>query len=447
MRLRWLSTLAAMVVLCALFGVGSSANAKSSRVVRASTSQPNSTRLSLNAESTNAGQSLPNNLDLRFVVCPSTIHCVAVGSLIHAGTIGATEAVYSLDGGISWSKARLPNDLEFNRILCSSAIHCLAVGVTVNSLAGAIAFSTNGGTSWSKGVVPSGVGALDAVSCASTRHCVAVGHNSGAVLFTQDGGASWSNATLPGGLYNVDTVSCPSKSRCIALGSTSHPESLTNAALLTTDGGASWSKAHMPSQSFSSTVTACQTMTHCVAVGLGRGNDGVRITTDGGSSWTAVSVPPSKASELVTLSCPSPNHCVAFHGDGEATFTTDGGHSWSEASPPGGFDLTVLSCPSSSRCVAVGPTRAVAAFSTTGGASLVGGDIARRTVESKRLGVSIDEPLCGSWQSAQWQRWGCNRLHGRRSNLEVAQRDWCWLSPRSRSESHRAGVRGDPRSR
>jgi hypothetical protein len=83
---------------------------------------------------------------------------------------------------------------------------------------GQAVYSTDGGSTWSAGTLPSGVAFLDSVSCASTSDCVAAGLGIGDAVYSTDGGSTWSSDTLPSEVAFLYSVSCASTSDCFATG-------------------------------------------------------------------------------------------------------------------------------------------------------------------------------------------------------------------------------------
>ena len=108
-------------------------------------------------------------------------------------------------------------------VSCVSAT-CVAVG-TIYGMS--LVVSHDGGRSWSSPAVPTGVTTLESVSCATTLHCVAVGEylqpgptdkRPGVVVVTNDGGRSWARQTTMWA-GSLDAVSCASTRDCVAIGS------------------------------------------------------------------------------------------------------------------------------------------------------------------------------------------------------------------------------------
>jgi hypothetical protein len=239
------------------------------------------------------------------VSCPSTTRCVAVGSTFGSQGEGSL-AFVSSDGGASWTPGTLPNGTGgLNDVSCPSTNFCLAVGTSF-PMSGAAAgpidaiYSKDGGSTWTTTTSP-GTGEVSAISCANSRVCVAVGSTTdispgpSQSLFTTDGGATWSPATLPSGIGSLLNVTCPSSRECIEVGTFGNPvtQDAPPAAVYSRDGGRSWSMVKLPGTKASSVyAVACSTAARCVAVGSSGGRDDpnatatTNYTNNGGKTWS-----------------------------------------------------------------------------------------------------------------------------------------------------------------
>ncbi|MGD0254524.1 MAG: DUF4214 domain-containing protein [Acidimicrobiales bacterium] len=307
---------------------------------------------------------VPSNLN--GVSCASTSDCVAVGQ-VGSGAV----ALYSTDGGSTWSTGTVPSEVgesSLSSVSCASTSDCVAVGYYLNgsSYVGTALYSTDGGSTWSTGTLPGGVSDLSSVSCASTSDCVAVGQvgsgssEIGATLYSTDGGSTWSTGTLPGGVSYISSillhsVSCASTSDCVAVGEVGNG----TVALYSTDGGSTWSTGTVPSEVGESSLSSvsCASTSDCVAVGGYYG--GLTLySTDGGATWGIGSLP-SEVKLLRSVSCASTSDCVAvgFYSlsAGAALYSTDGGVTWSAGTLASEVGILVsVSCASTSDCFATG---------------------------------------------------------------------------------------------
>jgi hypothetical protein len=240
------------------------------------------------------------------VACPSTTRCVAVGESLSASDQESSLVFTSSDGGASWAPGTLPNGTDgLNDVSCPSTKFCLAVGTsyptggpTAVGVIDAI-YSKDGGSSWTTTTSP-GAGLVSAVSCASSRVCVVVASTTGPFgppesLFTADGGATWSAATLPFGIGSLLNVTCPSSRECIEVGTFGSPvaEGAPPADIYSRDGGRSWSMGKLPGTKASWVyAVACSTLARCVAVGSSGGGDDpnatatTNYTNNGGKTWS-----------------------------------------------------------------------------------------------------------------------------------------------------------------
>jgi photosystem II stability/assembly factor-like uncharacterized protein len=352
--------------------------------------------------STTGGLALAKVGPLDSVSCASTSDCVAIGYGAKPGTSYSTA-----DAGSSWSRSALPASFFsiLDSVWCPSKSDCVVVGAPEGTSRSGAAYTTDGGASWTPGQLPPGFVALG-LSCPSTRDCVTVGLRKtssntatrqagtqrASIAYTSDGGASWSAVVFPSVWFNVDAVSCASTSHCVALGYINDDARDSIGAAFSTDGGRSWTQGALPAgfsdpqSGGASAAVSCPTTSDCVAVVnqevTGRYDVGVAFTADGGSSWSEGTLPLGLAG-LQDVSCLSRTDCVAVGGAGAegtrtvaaALFTTDGGATWSAAQVPTGLrPFWSVSCRSHSDCTAVGflggsPALVPAAFTTDGGKS------------------------------------------------------------------------------
>jgi hypothetical protein len=264
---------------------------------------------------------VPSNLN--GVSCASTSDCVAVGQ-VGSGAV----ALYSTDGGSTWSTGTVPSEVgesSLSSVSCASTSDCVAVGYYLNgsSYVGTALYSTDGGSTWSTGTLPGGVSyissiLLHSVSCASTSDCVAVGEvgNGTVALYSTDGGSTWSTGTVPSevGESSLSSVSCASTSDCVAVGG--YYGGLT---LYSTDGGATWGIGSLPSEVKLLRSVSCASTSDCVAVGFYSLSAGAALySTDGGVTWSAGTLA-SEVGILVSVSCASTSDCFATGEGGNAT--------------------------------------------------------------------------------------------------------------------------------
>lgn len=237
-------------------------------------------------------------------------------------------AVRTSNGGRSWVAVDLPAiDANLRAVSCWSTTACVAVGSTRTVYRGgwssvaAVVLRIQGTTGSRVGHVPAGARALDAVSCRGTGSCVATGYASalGSVqlrpelMTTHDGGATWAAVPLPISQGELEAVSCASVTHCVALGAStyetgtpgfgqgfrSRPVALWNSAPAT-----SWHVAAISTKQGDGgpTAVSCQSAGHCLAVGdwfnlclCGTSTPGrfgsAWATSNGGATWSETVLP------------------------------------------------------------------------------------------------------------------------------------------------------------
>lgn len=312
-------------------------------------------------------------------------------------------------GGTTATTAPLPSDAASNpnmvitSVACPSASQCIAIGQYANSSGNRSNVALAGsGSSWMATELPlpsdadsAGTSSLDALACASTTSCNAVGwyldsSNQVKGLALTWSGQAWqatgwalpSNANL-GDNPDLGSISCPS-ANCTAVGTYTDVSNQYSDAVIVTGSGSSWTAAQAPAPSNAGASSdtdlqdiACASATSCTAVGGytdSAGDSQGQLLSGSGSSWTATEapLPPNAApvtvgTALNSIVCPSTSSCVAAGeyrdtaGNQEALLVTGSGSSWTPAGtalPTGaavfGAQLNAISCATSSACVAVG---------------------------------------------------------------------------------------------
>jgi photosystem II stability/assembly factor-like uncharacterized protein len=203
------------------------------------------------------------------------------------------------------------------------------------------------------GGAQAGTGAYNAVACATTNNCVAVGGDAnlaGVAATSSDGGSTWTSASVETGQPELNAVACSSASECVAVG--------VGDAATSSDGGHTWTSVSIPTPNTTLLGVSCPTSSLCVSVGVtpveaGPYEGELFVSSDGGSTWTQPQLPPHVGA-LGSVDCPSEAFCVAVGA--EILVSTDGGQSWTPDFVNGGTGvLRNVSCASASECVAVGP--------------------------------------------------------------------------------------------
>jgi hypothetical protein len=241
---------------------------------------------------------------------------------------------------------------------------------------------TGGSSAWvDTPVFPAGSGdVVSAVSCAPSSLCVAVGFHvtcvpslvSGQFCFrtgpvdavTTDptgGPGGWKKTELGGGILNA--VSCPSTKLCVAVGAgtiqspSGPPYSVVVSSRDPTGGPGAWRTAYVDGANTLNRIS-CGATTQCVAVD-DSGN--VVSSSDPSAGTPAWAVAHLTNKPLTGVSCPSVSLCAATDNSGvafTATRPTGGINGWAATTiDPSNSDLALsVSCPSVLLCVAVDRT-------------------------------------------------------------------------------------------
>jgi len=271
-------------------------------------------------------------------------------------------------------------------VACPVARRCWAVGsttATARSSAGpALVASADGGATWTPEAVPTAVGYLSAIACASVRACTAVGQvglsgvGPGAVVTTTDGGATWALQTVPAGTSDVTAVACRPGGRCTALGVVAGRVT----TLVPSSAGPWLPTGPLPPAVSVATSLACTDGDHCwatatQAVDVGHVIGVVAVTSDGGTTWALQQVPVGTGA-LQGIDCTrgtsADGHATGSGASCTAVGTTatvlagtrtgqavvltsaDGGRSWtSDPVTATAADLLAVSC-AAGPCAAVG---------------------------------------------------------------------------------------------
>jgi hypothetical protein len=120
-----------------------------------------------------------------------------------------------------------------------------------------------------------------------------------------------------------------------------------------TFNGSSWSKAKAigPEANYS---LSCPTTSFCATVGAsGVGGGPNFLATYNGRSWQKTTMPGTKimSDRLMDVSCATPTYCVAVKLNGNLMFFD--GKTWTTKTSSGPKDLIAISCPVANSCVAV----------------------------------------------------------------------------------------------
>ncbi len=216
---------------------------------------------------------------------------------------------------------------------------------------------------------------MTGVVCTSRSSCLAVGDfadSTGASRPLSElwNGTSWHVVAIHGPRYSgLNALSCPAATNCTAVGFSRY------GTLAEAWNGTTWTKTVSPgpvgSIDTNLSSISCAAVNDCVAAGyyLNAASTWLTLTESwDGSTWRIVPSPNPTGvagSELIGVSCPGPNSCVAvgesFDNTGNSFTLAEiwDGSTWSLVTTPnaasGSEDvLNAVSCVSSSQCTAVG---------------------------------------------------------------------------------------------
>ncbi len=351
---------------------------------------------------------------LSAVTCRSATNCTAVGN-------GSGRAVAETLNGSKQSVQPLadpggePDSAHFSSVACTSAKACLAVGF----------FYPDSGSNtgplierWSHGrwsllaVRTAQAGQLGGVSCPARRSCTAVGnlstastsytwalHGNGSSFASQ----STPNETAPASV-ELNAVSCASSTACTAVGDYTDVMGFRR-TLAEVWNGVGWSIQATPSPSngvdSQLNSVSCPTATACIAVGFISSGQQLAEYWDG-VGWTIQRTPDGSAvSTLNSISCSSPTACMAIGSgpNGPLAERWDGG-SWvmqDAPQPPAGSqseNLRGVSCTASTACTVVGQFEAETTVPC--GPSPVPGQ------PPTQCSGSVSQTLAEAWDGTSW---------------------------------------------
>jgi hypothetical protein len=324
-----------------------------------------------------------------------------IGSLSLMLMLCAAVAAVTPAGGAAWSAHPMPF-YGPTSVSCVAADACTAVG-TVDVGLGTAATGWDG-RRWRMKKTPSSPviaaekssgfpDALEAVSCTSTKACIAVGEYVQSIrygnateqtspvempLAERWNGARWSLLPFPSvpagwqrGVTSLDVVSCTSGSACMAVGSGS------GGLFSERWNGTRWTVERMaepPGTGVGVDGLSCSSSTACIAVGNYDRISGASppfAERWNGNNWTLEPLAHIAAAPdlvLMSVSCTSARACIAVgesypHPAQPVAVTAAerwNGTSWSvqrTANGPGHYnELAGVSCASSRACTAVGDT-------------------------------------------------------------------------------------------
>jgi hypothetical protein len=341
------------------------------------------------------------NYGFKAVSCPSTRLCIAVG-----GGARVAFSHHPAAGPRAWHRTSA-------RIFASS-LSCPTQHMCVAGIYGGVEVSTNptaGRRAWH--LVRTGTPnvPVTAVTCPSTRLCIAVGDHGELLSSTHPAGGAraWGWAATDG-QNPLTAVSCPTVSECVTGGDTpaSDGQGIGVPVLATTNDPAGGTGAWTLSDSVAAGRISCPSANLCVA-GDGSGDIFTSPTPTGpaaGWSKAAVVAPELQCegetcvdtyASITTLSCPDAGLCAGMAFDNATDHTSyltstnpaGGSAAWTVDGKPS-FTAHGLACPSTTLCVGVGGAAIATTMTPTNGSSW-----APATVDSA-AGASLLDVACPS---------------------------------------------------
>ncbi len=290
-----------------------------------------------------------------------------------AGLIGLGVMTLGLGPSGAITATYTAGELSIAGASCPSATDCVVVGTLQGSATTGYSEVWNGKT-FKAEKVPSPKGAttsgLHAVSCATTKFCMAVGDystSSGQLALAELwSGKAWKDIPAPnptGTDVYLNGVSCTSETACTAVGQFDGTKSRETWAARWSDKKWTTTVEKLPKDALYPDLygVSCTSRPSCMAVGgyEGPAPDYTPATLAyswSGKSWkTELPQTPTTSASISGVSCTSPSSCVTVGTLGE----TWNGTSWTEASLPEpkastGVDLDSVSCASAKLCMGVG---------------------------------------------------------------------------------------------
>jgi hypothetical protein len=270
-------------------------------------------------------------LSLSSVSCASPVACATVG----LGGSGGSSILWAWNG-IRWTIQAGSGGGLLDAVSCAAPSACMAVGI--GGPDGTALAEVWNGYEWT--VVPTphvgpltAFDSLNAVSCPSPGDCVAVGSygsetgNSRTLVEAWDG-TSWSVVPSPdrGAALDdnaLDGVSCASPRTCVAVGEYSVPDGAVG-TLTESFNGSAWSLVPSPNAGIRPVVdelaaVSCASASSCTAVGdyddPSGGPSRTLVETWDGSTWSIAASPDegtaASANELSGVSCTRAGTCTA----------------------------------------------------------------------------------------------------------------------------------------
>ena len=269
----------------------------------------------------------------------ASVSCIAAGSCTAVGNDDAGgHPIVATDTSGTWSAAtELTGTGSLAGISCLAGDVCSAVGsdsgqpIAMNGTGGAL-------TRVSAPTLPTGAtsGTLTSVACTTPGNCVAGGNDvdagghTQAMIATETGGiwGQGAQVALPAGAAaspgaTLNAISCPTSGHCVAVGSYVNDSGQT-AALIDTQGGTQAAALALPAGATASTLDSisCRSSTSCTATGsvVVAGAIAPLGATASGGTWSAGTALPTPSGAVssgtlsaiaLALGCTAAEQCEA----------------------------------------------------------------------------------------------------------------------------------------
>jgi hypothetical protein len=344
---------------------------------------------------------------LQAVTCTSTDNCWAVGGNTSTTPATLLVERWNGTAWQQADVPNPPKavDIVLDGVACAMASDCWAVGQYQVGQAAVPLGERWNGTAWSQVAMPhpteprsSDLGILDAVSCPAVNFCVATGsyerplHGrlAAAALLEVWNGTAWKIVTVPfvptANIEILQAVSCASTKSCLATGAwTDYKDQEINpgGGLRMSWNGTTWTVASIEKSVLGGRdmySVSCATSQMCMATGEDAQRQILTPWTQrwNGSTWTAAPFGLSETNQPVVMevSCPASQMCMGAGREnktGETLTVMWNGTSWSVVPSPNQANVSAdqflaVTCLSASYCWAVGNWQIVGSGNSTFGA-------------------------------------------------------------------------------
>jgi photosystem II stability/assembly factor-like uncharacterized protein len=258
---------------------------------------------------------------------------VSFGDAVHGLTAGNSVVLTTGDGGTTWGEPLNNYRTISNRVFATDSTHAWSANSKSEVL-----YTVDGGIHWSKTTLftPTDTSNVTDITFADNQNGWATVNEGlpGFIYKSTDGGQTWQNAGAPASAP-LRGIAKPDSQTIVAIGD-------SNTILRSTNGGTNWSPVTAPGTGNLKDV-------HFVNASVGWivGDSRILKTTNGGQTWTAQSAGPEPPSHLLSVSFADvDNGWVA--GRSDLLRTTDGGQTWVAQDVEPGVELGAVQAITSS---------------------------------------------------------------------------------------------------